>query len=120
MDKFDNAPDKGLCAGHDIDIWFPPSKQGTMSKDERNKRRENEDKAKEICSRCDFQIHCLEYSLRHEPFGTWGGMNEVDRAQLRSRRGINLSRDGRILVPGIGSMNAVTGAITYKKNVEQR
>jgi hypothetical protein len=76
----------------------------------------NEDTAKQICSDCDVTIHCLEYSLRHEPFGTWGGMNEVERAQLRVKRNISLSRDGRIIVPGIGSMNAVTGAIAYKKS----
>lgn len=119
MDKFDNAPEDGLCSGNDINLWFPPSKQGGLSVAEKQKRIEDEKTAKEICSGCESVIHCLEYSLRHEPFGTWGGMNEVERALLRVKRNINLSRDGRIIVPGIGSMNAVTGSIVYKKPADR-
>ncbi len=116
LDSFDFAPENGLCSGHDIDMWFPPTKRGAESREERIARARNEDTAKEICSNCEVMLPCLEYSLRHEPFGTWGGMNEIERAQLRVKRNISLSRDGRIIVPGIGSMNAVTGAIAYKKS----
>ena len=118
MDKFDIAPEKGLCSGRDVSIWFPPSKQGGLSKEERALRVSNEKLAKETCTECESRIHCLEYSLRHEPFGTWGGLNEVERAHLRNRMGINLSREGRIILPGVGSMNAATGSIVYKKKVE--
>lgn len=115
MDAFDKAPENGLCSGKNTDMWFPPSKKGTPSNAEKMQRIQYERMAKEICSVCPKLVHCREYSLRHEPFGTWGGLNEVERAEIRVRRGINLSRDGRIIVPGIGSMNAVTGEIVFKK-----
>lgn len=115
MDIYDTVPEGGLCAGHDIEMWFPSSKKGSASAAERAQRIELENKAREICLNCDVKVHCLEYSLRHEPFGTWGGRNEIERAEMRVRYGINLSRDGRIIVPGVGSMNAVTGEIVFKK-----
>jgi len=115
MDKYDLAPEHGLCEGHEIDIWFPPSRRGHISNEERISRANKDNFARETCMRCESRIHCLEYSLRHEPFGTWGGLTEVERAQMRVRRGISLTRDGRITIPGVGSMNAATGTITQKK-----
>jgi len=115
MDKYDMAPDDGLCSGHSIEMWFPPSRKGNMSREEKKQREENEQFALKTCMECSSRMHCLEYSLRHEPFGTWGGLTEVQRAEMRVRRGISLTRDGRILIPGVGSMNAATGAVTQKK-----
>lgn len=115
MDKYDFAPENGLCSGHPIDIWFPPSRKGHMSKEEREQRAQDDKFAKDTCFACTSRINCLEYSLRHEPFGTWGGLTEIERAEMRVRRGISLTRDGRITIPGVGSMNAATGAVTQKR-----
>lgn len=115
MDRFEFAPENGLCAGHPVDIWFPPSRKGHVSREERKKRDDDEKFAKETCMACESRVQCLEYSLRHEPFGTWGGLTEIERAEMRVKRNISLTRDGRITIPGVGSMNAATGAVTYKK-----
>lgn len=115
MDKYDVAPENGLCSGHGIDIWFPPTRKGGMSREERKKRDDDEKFARKTCLECESRVHCLEYSLRHEPFGTWGGLTEIERAEMRVRRGISLTRDGRITIPGVGSMNAATGAVTQKR-----
>lgn len=85
-----------------------------MSAEERQRRADNENFAKQTCISCENRVHCLEYSLRHEPFGTWGGLTEVERAQMRVKRGINLTREGKLTIPG-GSMNAATGTITSKR-----
>jgi hypothetical protein len=114
MDKYDLAPIGGPCCGHPTEIWFPPSRRGHVSTEERKQRIANEQFAKDTCLSCDQRMHCLEYSLRHEPFGTWGGYTEIERAHMRVNRGINLTREGKITIPG-GSMNAATGTVTLKR-----
>lgn len=46
-------------------------------------RRMREEKAKAICQVCEVKRECLEYALAtREPYGIWGGLNEVERKQL--------------------------------------
>jgi hypothetical protein len=104
-DKFDEAPRDGKCKGHDTNLWFPvfgPS----PTKEERKTNERNTAQALIICEQCDKQVHCLEYSLRHEPYGIWGGKTELERAKLRAIKKIRLTRDARIFFPGIGTRNA--------------
>jgi len=105
-DIYDIAPEHGACAGQSIEIWFPVTKKGGLNAQERQTRREHENLVLETCRGCEVRTHCLEYSLRHEPFGTWGGKTELERAEIRWKRGITLSREARINVPGRGSINA--------------
>jgi WhiB family transcriptional regulator, redox-sensing transcriptional regulator len=45
--------------------------------------------AKRICSMCDVQKECLEYSLViADDHGVWGGMTPKERQRLRKRMGI--------------------------------
>lgn len=45
--------------------------------------------AKRICSMCDVQEACLEYSLAvGDDYGIWGGMSPKERQKLRRQRGI--------------------------------
>ena len=46
-----------------------------------------ERKAKAICAQCPVRAECLDYALsRPEKYGTWGGLNEDERASERRRR----------------------------------
>ena len=46
-------------------------------KEDREKR---EAKAKAVCSGCPVKYECLEEANEiSEPFGVWGGLNEVER-----------------------------------------
>lgn len=47
-------------------------------------------KVREACGRCPMREQCLEYSLFHERYGVWGGLGAVERAKLRSERGITI------------------------------
>lgn len=80
------APINGACKGTPNEIWFPAQVPGGVSKEARQKMKDDERMAKEICGRCDQTKQCLEYSLVYEPFGVWGGMNEVERAIMRTER----------------------------------
>lgn len=73
---------KAACRGPHAEVFFPPTHvERKEDKDEREVR------AKAICATCSVQKPCLEYALRiREPHGIWGGLNELERKQLLSRR----------------------------------
>lgn len=108
--NFDEMPRDGECKGKPTE-WFFPTRGESNS---RRYLRENVVKAKECCRKCSINHYCLEYSLRHEPFGVWGGYDEQTRAVMRAERGISLSREGRIHFAGVGLRSA--DGVTVLKN----
>jgi hypothetical protein len=46
---------------------------------------ENKELLKRICSNCDVVTECLEYSLRYNVQGWWGGTSEKMRRDIRYR-----------------------------------
>lgn len=66
----------GLCVGvEDPEIFFPSRAPGQA------------DRAKAICAGCPVQRECRRYALKApEEFGVWGGLDEVERAEIRRRR----------------------------------
>jgi WhiB family redox-sensing transcriptional regulator len=73
---------RGACRGRDANLFFPPSHL-----ERAELKRERERAAKAICAGCPVRIECLDYSLRtREPYGVWGGLNEMERRRvLRDR-----------------------------------
>ncbi len=65
-----------LSAGNIVQIYsflLPLLKK----KEDREKR---ESKAKAVCNGCPVKVNCLEEAKEiEEPFGIWGGLNEVER-----------------------------------------
>jgi WhiB family redox-sensing transcriptional regulator len=41
------------------------------------------ERAREICQNCPVQIECLEYGIRYDEYGVWGGKTESERAFLK-------------------------------------
>jgi len=73
---------KAACRGPHSAIFFPPA---FVERKEEKEARERQ--AKQICATCAVRQPCLEYALRiREPHGIWGGLNEVERKQLLTRR----------------------------------
>lgn len=69
--------ENAMCKQTDPDVFFP--EKGCSSKN-----------AKRICSSCDWQAKCLEYSLKNEEvFGVWGGTNEIERREIRKNHKIS-------------------------------
>lgn len=77
-----NYPDfsEASCKGLDLDIMFMPEGSNGLSPESRAIRR--------MCNACPCQEPCLEWALRHEPFGWWGGTNERERRRMRQTRRI--------------------------------
>lgn len=65
------------CAQTDPDLFFPDNAG------EAHKRKQI---VKTICSSCDFQAACLEYSLQNEVLGIWGGVLESERRRMKRYR----------------------------------
>lgn len=103
--KYDLPPENGACRGKNTSMWFPKMSRGTKAMEARAIRVDTK-MAIDICNSCSVSIHCLEYSLRHEPYGIWGGKTEEERAHLRNKRGIIASREGRIHYSGVGSRSS--------------
>jgi WhiB family transcriptional regulator, redox-sensing transcriptional regulator len=73
---------KAACRGPQAAVFFPPAQ--FERKDEKEER---EERAKAICQMCSVTKPCLEYALKiKEPHGIWGGLNELERKQLLTRR----------------------------------
>ena len=104
-EPFNNPPKNGKCVGHPTELWFPHHVRGAKVKEFRE-RKEKTRKAITICETCDVSEECLQYSLRYEPWGIWGGKNELQRAAIRVHSGVRLARDGKIFIPGLGNRNA--------------
>ena len=41
--------------------------------------------AKRICSSCQVREQCLDYAMRHQEYGVWGGMTANERRVARRR-----------------------------------
>ena len=68
------------CKDKDPDLFFPNRGASTR-------------KAKQICSECPVQKHCLEYAIVNaEKFGIWGGLSERERRKIRKDRGLTRKR----------------------------
>jgi hypothetical protein len=115
--SFNEPPKDGSCKGQDVSTWFPTVER-SMTRVELIEYRAKTKKAIDICESCKVRVECLEYSLRHEPFGIWGGRTETERALLRSEKNIVLSREGRVFIPGVGKRNA--NGFAFKGNQSLR
>lgn len=73
--------DAGACRNEDLGLFFGPDGERQPERDIRER------KAKAVCGSCPVRMDCLNYALsRPEKYGTWGGLNEEERAAERRRR----------------------------------
>ena len=60
---------------------------GKPEETEGTEREIRERQAKALCATCPVRGECLAYAIsRPEKYGTWGGLNEEERASERRRR----------------------------------
>ncbi len=89
LPKFSNP----ACRGHNPKMWFTvlPANASSL---QRKEAKINGDLALKICSNCDNQLECLEYGVKAEPYGIWGGTNEAERMYIRKKLNIECAREG--------------------------
>lgn len=66
------------CRGEEQEIFYPERGESTAP-------------AKAVCATCTVRADCLEFGLRHEKRGVWGGTSEWERRRMRNRMGIRLA-----------------------------
>lgn len=66
------------CRGTSTDTFYPPEHARG------NRRRLNEQPAKQVCESCPVLMPCLRYAVdAEEPHGIWGGTTPGERVELR-------------------------------------
>lgn len=64
---------RGACLGIDPDLFFPEDLKGVND-------------AKQVCRGCAVRRECLEYALKHNEPGMWGGESERERERILDAR----------------------------------
>jgi WhiB family redox-sensing transcriptional regulator len=68
--------DRAACAGMDSDLWFLDDHTGSYGE------------ARAVCAACPVRVDCLDYAVENRiGHGLWGGLNPVQRRQLRRQAG---------------------------------
>lgn len=80
-------PEGGACKGKPTHWWYPEFFRTQKAHEKRNVLN-IADHAKRICFKCPIRAECLDYSLKHEPFGIWGGFDERERLMIAISDGI--------------------------------
>lgn len=65
------------CRGLDPELFYAESGSAVI-------------RAKARCAGCPVKDRCLEWALKREEFGVWGGTTARERAALRRARGLRL------------------------------
>jgi len=90
--EFKNA----ACRNMPIADFFPVNLPNSCSGHRRKLHMEKTQKVIDVCRSCVEQEACLDYALKAEPHGIWGGTTEGEREYLRRRLGIKCERDSFI------------------------
>lgn len=69
---------EAACKDSTAAAFYPPN-----TTESRQQRQAREGSARAVCARCEVRQPCLEYALYvQEPYGIWGGLNELERRRL--------------------------------------
>jgi hypothetical protein len=80
--KYPNYDGTQSCARMGVEMFY---------QDYDNKRTAQEvADLKEFCSNCNIQVECMEYAIKHEKYGFWGGTTPYERRTIRNKRKIRL------------------------------
>lgn len=64
---------QGACLGVNADLFFPEDLKGVND-------------AKRVCRTCVVRRECLEYALKYNEPGLWGGESERERERIIAAR----------------------------------
>ncbi len=70
---------RGLCREIGVELFFP-EEEGSGTDIYKFSRK--------ICNNCVVKNECLEWAVRHEAHGMWGGTTPMERRQIRRQRNI--------------------------------
>lgn len=92
----------GRCVGADPDMFFPARGAPTAP-------------AKAVCASCPVREPCLDWGLRHEHHGIWGGLAERERRRLRRERAIAVTTPEAFVAMGIAACGTPAGYNRHRR-----
>ena len=63
----------GHCVGESLDVFFPENDRWA------------EKRAKDICAVCLVRAQCMDYALKYDEVGIWGGTTQRERNKIKNR-----------------------------------
>jgi hypothetical protein len=78
--KFDGTQN---CARMGVDVFYQDYDNKTTASEVAD--------LKEFCSTCNILAECMEYAVKHEKYGFWGGTTPFERRTIRHKRKIRLN-----------------------------
>jgi WhiB family transcriptional regulator, redox-sensing transcriptional regulator len=82
----ESPPKNGSCQGKPVNWFYPEPRTRSITKEVRS--------ALLCCKGCKVRTECLEYALKWEMYGIWGGTTEKERHHIRSLRNITVMTPG--------------------------
>lgn len=79
--RYPDFDGRQACASVGTEVFYP---------EVINPPRTQINQIKRTCRSCVMQAQCLEWGLRHEPHGFWGGLSPKQRQNLRRDMGLRL------------------------------
>jgi WhiB family redox-sensing transcriptional regulator len=80
LDENWNWQEMGACRSANVELFFHPEFERGPNRARRVAQ------AKALCLRCPVIDQCREHALTvQEAYGTWGGLDEMERRQILSR-----------------------------------
>jgi hypothetical protein len=85
---FPDMPE-AACRGKNTEMFFQNA-GSTISKKELMQKTQE---AVKICMSCKHRLECLDYGIKAEPYGIWGGATELERQYIRYKTNVKCARD---------------------------
>lgn len=82
------------CASVGGNFWFPEKDVVEGGIETFAGHSQEAQMAKAVCGSCIHKQECLQWGLKHELFGIWGGSTSKERQQMRARLRITLKEVG--------------------------
>lgn len=83
---------EAACSEIDPELFFPQDGEDLPNGRSVAPTYKNLAAARAICDSCELKARCLEYALRNDEYGVWGGLTEMQRSNLRRKVGISFGR----------------------------
>ena len=81
--KYPNFDGTQNCARMGVDVFYQDYDNKTTASEVAD--------LKEFCSTCNILAECMEYAVKHEKYGFWGGTTPFERRTIRHKRKIRLN-----------------------------
>jgi hypothetical protein len=83
FEEYPDFTEKGdpACVKADVDIFFKDVNEAGY--------KHYSEEAKKFCKTCPYVAECLEWALKNNEMGVWGGTTERERRMLKRRNLLN-------------------------------